>query len=87
MAVGTKREGMKTKIVLLLVFLGLLTVMIVQNNQNIPFRVFFWSFDIPKVILVPFVFALGFLIGFSVALAGRKHKPEETAPPDAPGKA
>jgi len=78
---------MKTKVILVLVFLGLMMVMIVQNNEDIPFRVFFWGFGIPKVILLPLVFALGFLFGFSVALAGRKHKPEKTAPPDAPGKA
>ena len=71
---------MKTKIILILVFLGLLTVMIIQNNEDIPFQVFFWGFRIPKVILVPLVFALGFLFGFSVALAGRKRKSDHAAP-------
>jgi len=74
---------MKTKVILLLVFLTLFAVIIIQNNQNIPFRVFLWSFDLPKVILVPLLFVLGFLFGFAVALAGsrsRKAKPVVTAP-------
>jgi uncharacterized integral membrane protein len=70
---------MKTKIILLLVFLALFAVIIVQNNQNIPFRVFFWSFDLPKVILVPLLFVLGFLFGFAVALAGSKSKKAKPA--------
>jgi len=70
---------MKTKIILLLVFLTLFAVIIVQNTQNIPFRVFFWSFDLPKVILVPLLFVLGFLFGFAVALAGSKSKKAKPA--------
>jgi len=74
---------MKTKVILLLVFLTLFAVIIIQNNQNIPFRVFLWSFDLPKVILVPLLVGLGFLFAFSVAMAGsrsRKAKPVVTSP-------
>jgi len=71
---------MRTKVILLCVFLALFTVIIVQNNQNVPFRVFVWSFDVPKVILIPLLFALGFLFGFSVALAGRKPQTNKAAP-------
>lgn len=78
---------MKTKVILLLAFLFLFTVIIVQNNQNIPFRIFFWSFDVPKVILIPLLFALGFLFGFSVALAGRKPRMNKAAPTSGPEKA
>jgi len=70
---------MKTKLILLLIFLVLFAVIIIQNNESVPFRVFFWSFDLPKVILVPALFVLGLLFGLTAFLAGRgKKKP---APP------
>lgn len=82
---------MKTKILILLVFLVLFAVIIIQNNQSVPFKTFFWSFDLPKVILVPLLFFLGFLFGLVVGLSGRKRKPKKAAEPpaaaEAPGKA
>lgn len=70
---------MKTKLLLLLIFLVLFAVIIIQNNESVPFRVFFWSFDLPKIILVPALFVLGFLFGLTAALVGRGKK--KAAPP------
>jgi uncharacterized integral membrane protein len=78
---------MKGKVIFILTFLCLFTIIVVQNNQNIPFRILFWSFDVPKVILIPLLFVLGFLFGFSVAWAGRKPRTNKAAPTPGPEKA
>ncbi len=74
---------MKAKVIVLLVFLVLFAIIIIQNNENVPFTIFFWSFEIPKVILVPSLFVLGFLFGLVIALSGRrpKERQAEPAPP------
>jgi uncharacterized integral membrane protein len=76
---------MRTKVILFLVFLVLFAVIIVQNNQNIPFRIFFWDLVVPKIILVPLLFFLGFLFGLAVGLSGGRKKPKSGGP--APGPA
>jgi uncharacterized integral membrane protein len=76
---------MKTKLILILIFLVLFAVITIQNNESVPFRVFFWSFDLPKVILVPALFVLGLLFGLTAALVGRgKKKPAPAPPPKNP---
>lgn len=74
---------MKTKLILLLVFLVLFAVIIIQNNDSVPFRVLFWSFILPKVILVPAVFVLGLLFGLTAFLAGRRTR-KPSPPPKNP---
>jgi uncharacterized integral membrane protein len=73
---------MRTKVILILIFLILFAIVIIQNNQQVPFRLFFWHFFVPKVILIPVVFIIGFLFGLAVALAGQKPK-KQAAPPSA----
>ncbi len=76
---------MRTKVILFLVFLILFAIIIVQNNQDIPFKIFFWNMIVPKVILVPLLFALGFLFGLAVCLSSRRKKPRKSEPaPPAP---
>lgn len=79
---------MRTKAILLLIFLILFAIIIVQNNQGVTFRVYFWSFTMPVVILVPLLFFLGFLFGLAVCLSGRKPKPKKAqpVPPPTPDK-
>lgn len=58
---------MKKKLIVILVLVGLLLILIIQNIQNISLNIFFWNIMMPQVILVLILFALGFVIGFLVA--------------------
>ena len=58
---------MKNKLIVILVLVGLLGVLIIQNTQNVSLNFFFWNIMMPQVILVLILFALGFVIGFLVA--------------------
>lgn len=58
---------MKNKLIVILVLVGLLLVLIIQNTQNVSLNFFFWNIMIPQVILVLILFTLGFVIGFLVA--------------------
>ena len=58
---------MKKKLIVILVLLGLLVILIIQNTQNISLHIFFWNIMMPQVILVLVLFTLGFVIGFLVA--------------------
>lgn len=71
---------MRTKVILILVFLALFAIIIIQNNQDIPFRIYFWNLIVPKVILVPLLFVLGFLVGLAAGLSGRRKKPGKPEP-------
>ncbi len=75
---------MRTKVILLLIFLVLFAIIIVQNNQEVRFRVYFWSFTMPVVIVVPLLFFLGFLFGLAVCLSARKPKTKKTEPIGSP---
>ncbi|MBP1748665.1 MAG: hypothetical protein H6Q52_1204 [Deltaproteobacteria bacterium] len=58
---------MNKKLIVILVLVGLLLILIIQNVQNISLNIFFWNIMMPQVILVLILFALGFVIGFLAA--------------------
>ncbi len=63
---------MKTKILIVLVLLILLAIILVQNTQEVVFRIFFWKISMSQVILVPLAVIIGFLFGFFIAKGGMK---------------
>jgi uncharacterized integral membrane protein len=67
-----EREGMKVKIVLVLVLVVLLGALFVQNTQIVTYRVYFWTISMSQMILVPIVAAVGFLIGYVLGTLRRK---------------
>jgi len=62
----------KTKILIVLVLLILLAIILVQNTQEVVFRIFFWKISMSQVILVPLAVIIGFLFGFFIAKGGMK---------------
>ncbi len=62
---------MKVKWILALIFLGLLVILLFQNQQVVSYRVFFWEISISQVLLVPVVLLVGFLFGLAVKLKKR----------------
>ena len=65
---------MKTKILIVAVLLALIIILLVQNTQEVIFRVYFWKISMSQVILVPLAVLVGFLFGYFVAKTGREKK-------------
>lgn len=63
---------MKPKTIILLVAVGLFIILLIQNSGAVRYRLFFWEINISQVILVPFIFFLGFLAGYWRAHFGRR---------------
>lgn len=57
---------MTTKGIIGLIFLGLLIILLFQNQQIITYRVFFWDVNISQVLLVPVLLLVGFFFGLAV---------------------
>ena len=65
---------MKTKILIVAVLLALIIILLVQNTQEVIFRVYFWKISMSQVILVPLAVLVGFLFGYFVAKLGKERK-------------
>ena len=63
---------MKSKILLVLILLVLLAIILIQNTQEVVFRIFFWRIAMSQVILVPMAVVIGFLFGYFIAKGGMK---------------
>ncbi|MGB8952548.1 MAG: LapA family protein [Candidatus Aminicenantales bacterium] len=58
---------MKTKWIVILIFLVLLAILLIQNREIVTFRLFFWKIAMSQVILVPIAMFVGFVVGFLLA--------------------
>jgi uncharacterized integral membrane protein len=63
---------MKTKIILILLFVAMLAVLLAQNTAIVTYRLFFWTVSLSQVVLVPVVAVIGFLLGLAVGALRRK---------------
>jgi uncharacterized integral membrane protein len=63
---------MKPKIIIALVLFILLVILLVQNMQEVVFRMFFWKISMSQMILVPLAVIVGFIFGFFVGRGGMK---------------
>jgi uncharacterized integral membrane protein len=67
---------MKPKVVALIVLAGLLVILIVQNTQEVVFRIFFWRIAMSQIIFVPLAVFLGFFLGYAFGRIERRRKPD-----------
>lgn len=65
---------MKPKIIAVTVLIVLLLILIIQNTQEVIFRIFFWRIAMSQIIFVPLAVFLGFFLGYALGRAGRKRK-------------
>ena len=72
---------MKAKTVILIALAGLLIVLFVQNTKVVEYRLFFWKISMSQVILVPFVYFLGFFAGYWLAHFGRRRNRRQPGGP------
>ena len=62
---------MKPKTIAMLVLGGLLLIILLQNTQVVSVRFLFWKLSMSRIILLPLILLIGFIIGFFV---GRKSR-------------
>jgi uncharacterized integral membrane protein len=63
---------MKLKTIIILVLIALFVVIAVQNTQAVTIRILFWTISMSRIIFIPLLMLLGFVIGFLVAQAIKK---------------
>lgn len=66
---------MKTKTILILIFITLIVVFSLQNSNPINVSLFLWDVSISTVLLILSCFGLGLLVGILVSF--KKKKPED----------
>ncbi len=57
----------KFRLVVALVVSGLVFTFVVQNWEAVPLRFLFWSFEVPRLLLVLMLLLFGFLLGIVYA--------------------
>ena len=62
---------MKPKMIAVLVLGGLLLIVLLQNTQVVSLRFLFWQLSMSRIILLPLVMLIGFVIGIFVGRASR----------------
>ncbi len=58
---------MNTKVVILLVLIFLAIILMVQNKAPVAIQMFFWSVNMPRVLLIVIILLIGFAIGYVAA--------------------
>jgi putative membrane protein len=61
----------KGKLILVIVLAALVLIALIQNRGQAEFSFLFWKMSLSKVILIPVVLLIGFVIGY---FAGRRPK-------------
>jgi len=63
---------MKLKTIIILVLVALFVVIAVQNTQAVTIQILFWKISMSRIIFIPLLMLLGFVIGFLVAQVIKK---------------
>ena len=61
----------KFKLTLVLIVSTLVFIFVVQNWEVVPLRFLFWSFEVPRLVLVMMLLIFGFLLGLVYATFSR----------------
>ncbi len=65
---------MRFKLILLLVLIVLFTIFVSQNTEQTIMTLFFWTIDLPKIVLLIITLAVGVILGLIVATMFGKNK-------------
>jgi uncharacterized integral membrane protein len=69
---------MKPQTIVSLVIGLLITILVIQNTHSVALKIFFWQPEIPLVILIAIVLAVGFIAGMFVkSIAGSSLKKKD----------
>lgn len=67
---------MKPKVIISLILGIVILIIIIQNVQDVPTSILFWTINLPHIFLLFIVFAIGILVGMMLPGLMTK-KPEE----------
>ncbi len=67
---------MNTKQVIIAIIVLLALILLLQNTQVVTINLFFWQISMSRIILIPLIFVLGFIVGFMVDYHRQKKKSE-----------
>ncbi len=71
---------MKPKTIILTILIVLVLIIVVQNSHAVKVNLFFWSFYMSQIILLPLTLLVGFIVGFIVGkLTGRSQSKAKTS--------
>jgi uncharacterized integral membrane protein len=62
---------MKFKSILALIIFILVAVIFIQNTEVVEFKIYFWKIQMSRIILLPAILLIGFIIGYIVAKVNR----------------
>ena len=68
---------MKQKAYFAIIIVGIALILMLQNIQRVSIDFFFWSFELPLIILIAFCVILGALAGYLFSY-GRQRKKEKS---------
>ncbi len=63
-------QNLKTILVVVLAVLSF--VVLIQNTEVVTLRFLFWELSVSRIILIPFMMIIGFVLGYIVATLGKK---------------
>jgi uncharacterized integral membrane protein len=63
---------MKLKTIIILILVALFVVIAIQNTQAVTIQILFWKISMSRIIFIPLLMLLGFVIGFLVAQVIKK---------------
>jgi putative membrane protein len=63
---------MKLKTIIILILVVLFVVIAIQNTKAVPIRILFWTISMSRIILIPLLMLIGFVVGFLAAQAIKK---------------
>lgn len=65
---------MNKKAVIIVLLLGILVILSVQNSFNVGISFFFWKINLPLSVVMLLLFLIGFIIGMFVRKSSLKRK-------------
>lgn len=63
---------MKFKTILILIIVFLVLIIFAQNTEVVSFKLIFWQIEMSRIILLPAILILGFIIGYITAKINRR---------------
>ena len=73
------KVGQNTREIIHYILIVLLGILFLQNSHDVNFNFFFWSFSVSLLVLLPFIFLLGYLFShFKVLLSIKNINQQKT---------
>ncbi|PKK83777.1 MAG: hypothetical protein CVT49_07090 [candidate division Zixibacteria bacterium HGW-Zixibacteria-1] len=71
-----KKSGFSAKAIIVAIAVLIILIIFLQNTGVVTFRLFFWSFSMSQILLLPLIFLVGFVAGFITNLVLSRKKSE-----------